>query len=175
MVLRNVVETANEVGLHLCGAPNEMKLRTGYWWCFEHRGMAPCASERTVTHLKLVSPTISPDDTVILMCAFRQKVVPWPGRQPIPSLHIDDEEIPMNTRCIRRPLSIAMTAMATVVAMPCLATTTFPSGDFVIGKTTLHFDGSSKFSVNEVKGGLVVEGTYLANTDQITLTDKSGK
>ena len=81
----------------------------------------------------------------------------------------------MNSRCIRRPLSIAMTATATVVAMPCLATTTFPSGDFVIGKTTLHFDNGGKFSVNEVKGGLVVEGAYVATTDQITFTDKSGK
>ena len=75
------------------------------------------------------------------------------------------------------------TITATAIGLSCLllvapiaqepGQNSFPTGSFDAGSLTLTFNANGTHTLAD-RGNIVVNGTYVVQGDQITLTDKSG-
>jgi hypothetical protein len=79
----------------------------------------------------------------------------------------------MSTQKIQSGVKYTLSVIAMIVVPLVVAAPTFPTGKYKAGEISIQFDAHGNVKLSQGDRALV-DGHYMANGDQIKLTDKSG-
>jgi hypothetical protein len=89
------------------------------------------------------------------------------------TVHRTDQEIDMSTQKIRSGITYTLSVISMLVVPLVVAAPTFPTGKYKAGEISIQFDGHGNVKVSQ-GDRVLVDGQYIADGDQIKLTDESG-